>query len=316
MLICLYTFLFFRPASTPSTSPHLNNAKHCKMQHNSSKLFFFSIHAFKHYFFIFIVSSHKRTALNNAAAKGSAVANGGRSVEEKRRLSSSAKEYRNGVDRPINFKETRRIHSKSATPLQGFSRKSPLPGLNGNRAEKRPFDVRDFRRISFQKSLGDSSDASVFSHALPSFENERSFSDDKTFHDALTESVLEVQFSAPSRSTYGLPRPPSPENSNSQERYWTLINDAIESKVVAPLSGECIESTHRLIPVNLRDRFAIILEGITKVFGSLCFLSGILNFIFNQASPLSCSSIRYCVAPLKEINCEPPILIVNMDLDV
>ncbi|XP_028407226.1 dynein heavy chain 3, axonemal-like [Dendronephthya gigantea] len=209
------------------------------------------------------VSPQKKTALNNSTSKGNAVTNGGRSVEEKRRLSSSAKEYRNGVDRPINFKETRRIPSKSATPPLGFSRKRPLPGLNGNRGEKMPFNVRDFHRISFQESP-DSFDASVFSSGLPSFENEQSFPKDKTFHDALTESVLEAQFFAPSRSTYGLPRPPSPENSNSQERYWTLINHAIEPNAVAPLSRECIDGTHRLIPVNLRDRFAIILEGITK----------------------------------------------------
>lgn len=205
------------------------------------------------------MNSLKNTAYNNAKIKGNS-----EEGEEKKRLSSSAKGSKNGLDRSIHPKEIRRIHPKSAT-LPGLSRKRPLPDLNGNKTEKIPVNVRDYHQMSCQESPDDRFNDLFYSPVLSPMEHEQVIPENKTFHDALTLEVLQTEFSAPSKSTYGLPRAASPENTNSQERYWTLSKHAIESNFVTPLSSAWIENTHRFIPLELRDRFPNILEGITKV---------------------------------------------------
>ncbi len=221
------------------------------------------------------MNSQKNAVYNNAKIKDNA-----EEREEKKRLSSSAKVFRNGVDRSIHRKEIRRMHPNSAT-LPGLSRKRPLPGLNGaNGIQTTPMNVGDYRQVSFPESPDDRFNNNVFySPVSSSVEHKQGISENKTFHDALTLEVLRTEFSAPSKSTYGLPRPASPENTKSQERFWTLINNAIESNVVTPLSSVWIENTHRCIPVELRDRFGNILEGMTEV-SSLRFCNNPFLILF------------------------------------
>ena len=201
----------------------------------------------------------KNTTHNSTKRKSNAIVNG----EEGKRLSSSAKVFKNDVDRLIYPNEIQSTRPKSVT-LHGLSRKKPLPGLNGTKPGKTPLDVWDYRQISHEESQDDSFN-DVFSPVLSSAQEVQRKPEQKTFHDAHTLKILKTEFSAPSRSTYGLSRSASPENPNCQKRYWTLVNSAIESNVVTPLSSVWIENTHRFVPVELRDRFANILEGITNV---------------------------------------------------
>jgi hypothetical protein len=203
------------------------------------------------------VNSQKRTVYNNVKIKES-------TEEEEKHI--SAKIYKNGVDTSVNPKHARRWQPNSAT-LPGLSRNRSLPSLNGSRTEKTP--MNDYRQNSFPQSSDSRCNDVFYSPEI---------SENKTFHDALTLEVLQAEFSAPSRSTYGLPRAASPENTRSLQRYWTLINNAIEPNVVTPLSNAWIQNTHCFVPVELRDRFVNILEGITKV---IFLYSNFPFFVYN-----------------------------------
>ena len=204
------------------------------------------------------VNSPKNPTHKSSKRKSNVAVNG----EEGKRLSSSAKVFKNDVDRLVYPIETRSTRPTSVT-LHGLSRKRPLPGLNDTKPGKIPLNVWDYRQSSYEEFSGDNE--VCFSPAPSSMEDVQRIPEHKTFHDAHTLKILKVEFSAPSRSTYGLSRAASPENANSQKRYWTLVNNAIESNVVTPLSSVWIENTHRFVPTALRDRFANILEGITNV---------------------------------------------------
>ena len=213
-----------------------------------------------HYLLHLIVYSQKNTSYNSSKIKGNEVING----EEKRRLSSSAKMVRDGVGKSVYLKEVPSMYPKSAT-LRDLPRKRPLPGLNGSKTEKTPFSVRDYHLNLFQESSDDGFDDVFYTPVLPSVEQDQTITENKKSHDPITLKVLQTEFSASSGSTYGLARAASPENTNSQNRYWALINQAIESNVVTPLSSVWIGNTHRFVPIELRDRFANILKGITQV---------------------------------------------------
>ena len=213
------------------------------------------------------VNSQKNIVYKNANIKGNAEEE---EEEEKKRQTSSAKIYKSGVDRSFHLKDARRSQPKSAT-LSGFSSKRPLPSLNGTRTEKTPINVQNYRQNVFPESPGSRFNDVFYSPVM---------SENKTFHDACTLEVLQTEFSAPSRSTYGLSRAASPENIKGQERYWALVNNAIESNVVTPLSNAWIENTHCFIPVELRDRFANILERITKV-NTLRYILFLVQFYTN-----------------------------------
>lgn len=238
-----------------------------------------------------IVNSSKDATNKNIRLKGIAADKG----EEKQRLSSSAKVPRNGVYKSTHAKESRRIHSKSAT-LPALSRKrSGLPADVS--VTKTPLDVMDYRRISWQESPDDRFHEAVF-YDSPVFYSSTSVREEiagkkVTSHDSLTLEVLRAEFSAPSRSTYGLPRAASPEGTNNLGRYWTLVNHAIESNVVTPLSNEWIRSAHRLVPVELRESFADILEGITKVYGLNLLVNCLIGIVCCAALVLLLSTAKY-----------------------
>ncbi|XP_066284547.1 dynein axonemal heavy chain 3-like isoform X3 [Branchiostoma lanceolatum] len=82
-------------------------------------------------------------------------------------------------------------------------------------------------------------------------------------YDEETLAVLGIIFPPSTFPTIGLSRPSSPEEKDL-DRYTSLIDNAINPDMVAPLSEECIQNTYSYIPQDLREAQAETLRLVTE----------------------------------------------------
>ena len=83
-------------------------------------------------------------------------------------------------------------------------------------------------------------------------------------HDEETLSVLNISFPPSTTPTFGLSRAVSPPESEL-ERYSSLVEKAITSNMVAPLSKEWKKKTHDFLPKPLKQDFKETLDELDKV---------------------------------------------------
>lgn len=83
-------------------------------------------------------------------------------------------------------------------------------------------------------------------------------------HDEETLSVLNISFPPSTTPTFGLSCAVSPPESEL-ERYSSLVEKAILSNMVAPLSKEWKRKTHDFLPKSLRQDFKETLDDLDKV---------------------------------------------------
>ena len=83
-------------------------------------------------------------------------------------------------------------------------------------------------------------------------------------HDEETLSVLNISFPPSTTPTLGLSRSVSPPESQL-ERYSSLVENAIVTNMVAPLSKEWKRKTHDFLPKDLRHDFKETLDELDKV---------------------------------------------------
>lgn len=83
-------------------------------------------------------------------------------------------------------------------------------------------------------------------------------------HDEETLSVLNISFPPSTTPTFGLSRAVSPPESEL-ERYSSLVEKAIISNMVAPLSKEWKKKTHDFLPKSLKQEFKETLDELDKV---------------------------------------------------
>ena len=95
-------------------------------------------------------------------------------------------------------------------------------------------------------------------------------------HDEETLSVLNISFPPSTTPTFGLSRAVSPPESEL-ERYSSLVEKAIHTNMVAPLSREWKKKTHNFLPKSLKQDFKEALDELDKVF--ILFLTGIGHFL-------------------------------------
>lgn len=179
-------------------------------------------------------------------------------------------------DRLFPAKHVRHTYSKSAT-LEGQLSDRPALDFYGSTTDKtwnKRLNFRNKRRVALEQTPLNFFEDVFSSRDHSPVESEQSFdasiAEDKTVHDFKTLQVLQTEFSAPSKSTLGLPRGVSPVDSRSLERYWVLVHLAIDSSVVAPLSEEWVKQTYAFIPEELRKRFPDILKEFTLVSRNTC----------------------------------------------
>lgn len=87
-------------------------------------------------------------------------------------------------------------------------------------------------------------------------------------HDEETLSVLNISFPPSTTPTFGLSRAVSPPESEL-ERYSSLVEKAIMSNMVAPLSKEWKKKTHDFLPKPLKQDFKETLDELDKVLIAL-----------------------------------------------
>ena len=87
-------------------------------------------------------------------------------------------------------------------------------------------------------------------------------------HDEETLSVLNISFPPSTTPTFGLSRAVSPPESEL-ERYSRLVERAIMSNMVAPLSKEWKRKTHDFLPKSLKQDFKETLDELDKVWKAL-----------------------------------------------
>ena len=92
-------------------------------------------------------------------------------------------------------------------------------------------------------------------------------------YDEDTLSVLNISFPPSSTPTFGLSRAVSPPESQL-ERYSSLVENAIVTNMVAPLSKEWKKKTHDFLPKGLRQDFKETLDELDKV----SYIHCIVNF--------------------------------------
>lgn len=84
-------------------------------------------------------------------------------------------------------------------------------------------------------------------------------------YDDETLSVLNICFPPSTTPTFGLSRSVSPLESE-RERYNSLVEKAIHTSMVAPLSREWKKKTHDFLPKSLKQDFKETLDELDKVF--------------------------------------------------
>lgn len=99
-------------------------------------------------------------------------------------------------------------------------------------------------------------------------------------YDEETLSVLNISFPPSTTPTLGLSRSVSPPESQL-ERYSSLVENAIVTNMVAPLSKEWKRKTHDFLPKDLRQDFKETLDELDKVTVMM------ITLLFNARVPAS-----------------------------
>ena len=99
-------------------------------------------------------------------------------------------------------------------------------------------------------------------------------------HDEETLSVLNISFPPSTTPTFGLSRAVSPPESEL-ERYSSLVEKAIMSNMVAPLSKEWKKKTHDFLPKPLKQHFKETLDELDKVLIALFATDVLINLHYN-----------------------------------
>ena len=177
-------------------------------------------------------------------------------------------------------KATRRSASPSSSSIHQNEDKSPLSNSPASKKAKIAWDSTD-QGISKEQSREENTsvDPELISnghtdshiHELTESNTQSNspqniFSSMSSFreYDEETLSVLNISFPPSTTPTLGLSRAVSPPETQRQ-RYSSLVENAILTSMVAPLSKEWKKKTHEFLPKTLRYDFKETLDELDKV---------------------------------------------------